>query len=126
VIFLQIKKSAEFKNISLKGKKFSSHTVVLLTKATSEKYFFNALEGQNAREFCRVGYTVSKAVGGAVARNLAKRRLRAIFKKLYSKYCQNHFDYVIIARREISNVDFAKIAQDLEFCLRNIHGSKKE
>lgn len=126
MIFLQIKKSAEFKNISLKGQKFASKSLVLLAKPTSSQYFHDSKTGKNAEEFCRVGYTVSKAVGDAVTRNLTKRRLRAIFKKLYLKYCKNHFDYVIIARREAATIDFARLAQDLEFCLKNIHGRKKE
>ncbi len=126
MIFLQIKKSAEFKDIGLKGSKFYSSSLILLSKNTSEKYFLNQETGKNAKDFCRIGYTVSKAVGNAVYRNLAKRRLREAFKKLYLKYCKNHQDYVIIARKEIAVADFAKILKDLEFCLRNIHGREKK
>jgi ribonuclease P protein component len=126
VVFLQIKKSAEFKNIGHKGQKFSSHTISLLAKETPTKYLYDAANGKNAKEFCRIGYTVSKAIGGAVARNLAKRRLRVAFKKLFLKYNKNHFDYIIIARKDIAKANFSKILQDLEFCFRNIHGREKK
>jgi ribonuclease P protein component len=39
-------------------------------------------------------------------RNLAKRRLREIFKKLVPLYAKNHYDYVMIARKEIALADF--------------------
>ena len=126
MIFLPIQKSAEFKDISLKGDKFYSKTLILLSKATPQFYLQDLEKNKNAKDFCRIGYTVSKAVGNAVNRNLAKRRLREVFRKLFLKYAKNNFDYVIIARKDIALADFVKISGDLEFCLKRIHGTKKE
>lgn len=121
---LQIKKSAEFQNISKKGQKFYSQTLLLLTHPSSQAYFQNLTENKKAKDFCRVGYTVSKTVGNAVTRNRAKRRLRAAFAALALSLAKNHYDYVLIARREIVEADFAKISNDLKFCLKRIHLAK--
>ncbi len=121
---LQIKKSAEFRTISQKGKKFHTKTITLLSSPTPEIYLQDKLTQKNAKNFCRVGYTASKAVGNAVVRNKVKRQLREIFPKLAMVYSKNHFDYVVIARQEISKVDFEKISTDLEFCLSRIHRAK--
>jgi ribonuclease P protein component len=119
---LRIKKSAEFQKISKQGQKFHSKSLLLLSLPTSEFYFQNIDQGKNTANFCRVGYTVAKTVSkSAVVRNRAKRQLRAAFFELYPIYAKNHFDYVVIAKREIEAADFAKISADLKFCLKRIH-----
>ena len=118
---LQVRKSAEFQNISKKGQKFHSKTILLLAHPTSQIYFQNLTENKRLNDFCRVGYTVSKIVGNGVIRNRAKRRLREIFRSLAPLHAKNHFDYVLIARREIAEADFEKISSDLKFCLKRIH-----
>ncbi len=118
---LRIKKSSEFQKISSSGYKFFSKTITLLSKQTPQNYFQDLTKNQNAQNFCRVGYTVSKTVGGAVVRNFAKRRLREAFRNLGILHAKNHYDYVVIARKEIANADFNKIVGDLKFCLKRIH-----
>ena len=108
--------SSEFKNISLTGNKFYSKTTLLLSNPTPEEYFCNSLKNKNAKEFCRIGFTVSKTVGNAVARNLAKRRLREAVRELFPTHAKNHHDYVIIARKEIAQAEYEKILADLK-CL---------
>ncbi len=122
---LPIKKSQEFQKIGKKNDKFYSHTVILLTNPVPQNYLQDPNKNQLVKDFCRVGYTVAKTVSkSAVVRNLAKRRLREIFKKIAPLYAKNHYDYVIIARKEISNADFQKIFGDLKFCLSKIHNPK--
>lgn len=122
---LPIKKSAEFQKIGKKNEKFYSHTVILLSNSTPQNYFQDLTKNKLAKDFCRVGYTVAKTVSkSAVVRNLAKRRLREIFKKLAPLYAKNLHDYVLIARKEIAVADFQKISGDLKFCLSKIHQNK--
>jgi len=125
---LQVKKSTDFKNIgnprNKQTLKFFSKTLILLAHSTNQIYLQDPKSGKMAKEFCRVGYTVSKKVGNAVVRNKAKRRLREIFKDLAPGLVNNHFDYVIIAKKEISGADFEKIGSDLKFCLKRIHTPK--
>lgn len=116
---LSVKKSSDFKQISKKDQKFFAKTIILLTAPTPKFYLENPAAGKNAKDFCRLGLTVSKTVGNAVARNLAKRRLREAFRELLS-CAKNHRDYVIIARKEIAESDFKKIISDLKFCLTRI------
>ncbi len=121
---LPIKKSAEFQKIGKKNQKFYSHTITLLSNQTPQNYFQDLTKNQLAKDFCRVGYTVAKTVSkSAVVRNLAKRRLREIFRKIAPLHARNHHDYVIIARKEIALVDFQKISGDLKFCLTKIHNN---
>lgn len=127
---LTIKKSIEFKKISnisnKKTNKFFAQTLILLSSKTENKYFQDLQNHKNAKDFCRVGYTVSKKVGNAVVRNKAKRRLREVFVKLANDYAKIHYDYIIIAKKEISGADFSKIASDLKFCLKRINNQSKE
>lgn len=119
---LHIKKSAEFQKIGKKGQKFYSKTALLLSLPSSQSYFQNLTENKKAKDFCRVGYTVAKTVSkSAVVRNRAKRQLREAFRALALSYAKNHHDYVVIARKEIIDADFAKISADLKFCLKRIH-----
>lgn len=118
---LPVRKSAEFKSINNKGSKFISKLVILLTHKTPSRYNFDQKQGKNAENFCRVGYTVSKTVGGAVVRNKAKRRLREAFRDLSGKYAKPSHDYIVIARKEIAEADFQEIIKNLEFCIKRIH-----
>ena len=51
-------------------------------------------------EPARVGFTASKKVGNAVARNRAKRRLRALAREGLAPVARPGTDYVLIARRD--------------------------
>lgn len=127
---LQIKKSSDFKKIgnpkNQQTLKFFSKTLILLAHKTNQQYLQDTSSGKMAKDFCRIGYTVSKKVGNAVIRNKAKRRLREIFKVLAPDMAKNHFDYVIIAKKEIAGADFDKIISDVKFCLKRIHGPKND
>jgi ribonuclease P protein component len=46
----------------------------------------------------RVGFTCSKKVGNAVARNRAKRRLRAVAREVLHEAGQPGWDYVLVGR----------------------------
>jgi ribonuclease P protein component len=57
--------------------------------------------------FCRnrYGFIVSRALGGAVARNLTKRRRRALIARLHLEARQG-FDIVVIARPRLIGQPF--------------------
>jgi ribonuclease P protein component len=68
----------------------------------------------------RVGLTASKKVGNAVARNRAKRRLRALVRDLMVEGAAPDQDYVIIARAETVKRPFALLKDDFDTALRRL------
>ncbi len=69
----------------------------------------------------RVGFTASKKVGGAVARNRAKRRLRALARAVLPRHGQPGWDYVLVARRDqTATRPFADLQTDLENALARL------
>jgi ribonuclease P protein component len=71
----------------------------------------------------RVGYTCSKKVGNAVARNRAKRRLRAIAAEVLAANARAGWDYVLIGRFEgTAQRDFKDLKADLKYALKKVHG----
>ncbi len=70
----------------------------------------------------RVGFTASKKVGNAVARNRAKRRLRALAREILPASGQPGWDYVLIARKgETASRSFADLCKDLTKALARQH-----
>ncbi|WP_424988050.1 ribonuclease P protein component [Microbulbifer sp. S227A] len=71
----------------------------------------------------RVGFTCSKKVGNAVARNRAKRRLREAARLVLPEHGRAGWDYVLIGRAEATAArPFEALQQDLRYALRRIHG----
>jgi ribonuclease P protein component len=72
----------------------------------------------------RVGFTASRKVGNAVARNRAKRRLRALCDKVMPEAAAHDHDYVLIGRTETLSRDFAAMERDLRHALKKIREGK--
>ena len=70
----------------------------------------------------RVGFTCSKKVGNADARNRAKRRLREITNLILISSAKKGWDYVLIGKKEVTaSRDFIKLKNDLTYALQKIH-----
>ena len=74
-----------------------------------------------ATEGPRVGFTVTKALGGAVIRNRIRRRLKAAVGELLSQCSQSGHDYVIIARASARDRSFCDLKKDLEQAFQRVH-----
>ncbi len=72
----------------------------------------------------RVGFTASKKVGNAVARNRAKRRLRALAAELLPDHGRPGHDYVLIGRAETPHRPFALLRADLTTALDKVSRSR--
>lgn len=70
----------------------------------------------------RVGFTCSKKVGNAVARNRAKRRLREVARLLLPEHGRPGWDYALIGRPGVTaERDFAALKDDLLRALDRLH-----
>jgi ribonuclease P protein component len=71
-------------------------------------------------EEARVGFTASRRVGNAVARNRAKRRLRAAAAAVLAPQGKIGTDYVLIARPDTGTRRYVDLVGDLEGALRQV------
>ena len=62
----------------------------------------------------RIGFTVTKKIGGAVVRNRMKRRLRALARELLPTGGFAGADHVLIGRAGGVERDFGMLRQELE------------
>ncbi len=60
-----------------------------------------------------LGFTASKKVGGAVARNRAKRRLREAARRLLPELGLAGVDYVLVARQQTPSAAWPALLDDL-------------
>jgi ribonuclease P protein component len=68
----------------------------------------------------RVGFTVSKKVGNAVARNRVRRRLREIVRGTPEQALRTGCDYVLIGRQSAIALPFDRLVRDLSGALDQI------
>ncbi|MGV3769642.1 MAG: ribonuclease P protein component [Sphingobium phenoxybenzoativorans] len=68
----------------------------------------------------RIGYTVTKKIGGAVVRNRMKRRFRALARELLPELGVPGADHVLIGRQGGIERDFALLRAEMEKALRKL------
>ena len=69
----------------------------------------------------RIGFTASKKIGNAVARNRAKRRLRAAASQLLPLLGRQGHDYVLVARGTTASQPFDTLLSDITGALKAAH-----
>ncbi|SEO77562.1 ribonuclease P protein component [Salinihabitans flavidus] len=73
----------------------------------------------------RVGFTCSKKVGNAVARNRAKRRLREVARLVLPRHGRGGWDYVLIGRAGATTTrPFEDLQADLIYALSKLHSDR--
>ena len=88
------------------------------------------VDSENEHNTIRIGFTATKKVGNAVARNKAKRRLRALADAVLLPNCDPKFDYVMIARESTTSRPWQKLENDVKKALSQLkvykpHSGKK-
>ena len=107
-----IKKQDEINNIIKTGNLSKNKFFYIYNKERESKYF----------RFC---ICVSKKLGNAVVRNKNKRQIKDIIDKSNLVFKSN-MDYVIILRKEISNVSYEDKKKYLLELLCKLEGDKNE
>jgi ribonuclease P protein component len=108
----RLKKRADFLRVAALRRKWAAPGLIL-----------QAAPGTGSQaDSVRVGFTVSKKVGNAVARNRAKRRLRAAVDAIFPGDAASGLDYVVIGRRETIDRPYSLLLQDLRTALKRVGG----
>jgi ribonuclease P protein component len=85
-------------------------------------FVLQARNRQDGTTNTRVGFTCSKKVGNAVARNRAKRRLREVARLTLPQMGHTGWDYVLIGKREVTATrDFHDMLSDMKYALKKVH-----
>lgn len=114
---VRLKRRAEFLRVAAARRKWAAPGLVLqAAKAVA------SAEGGEATPVIRLGFTVSRKVGNAVARNRARRRLRAAAEQIMPRHAAAGIDYVLIGRQETLTRPFALLLKDLETALKRVGG----
>ncbi len=72
---------------------------------------------QDANPLMRVGFTVTRKIGGAVVRNRMKRRFRALAREILPVSGRPGTDHILIGRAGGVERDFALLRSELERAL---------
>ena len=101
----RLKRRAEFVRAAKAGRKAARDSLVLQALARSDSE-------------TRLGFTATKKIGNAVARNRAKRRLRAAARLHFGAAPQPGWDFVLIARDKTGSCPFPALMADIDGALR--------
>jgi ribonuclease P protein component len=89
-------------------------------RATTPGFVLLVLDRKDQDPRMRVGFTVTKKIGGAVVRNRMKRRLRALAREILSNKGIAGADHVMIGRAKGIERDFGLLRNELSEALEKL------
>lgn len=105
---------ADFLRIAGRGRKWVTPGLILQVAPRP------ALADGSEEKGLRIGFTVSRRVGNAVARNRVRRRLRAAVREVLAVHGKAGRDYVVIGRRSSLTRPYGALVQDLGMALERL------
>jgi ribonuclease P protein component len=120
----RLKRRAEFLQVAAANRKWVAPGLILQVRrqpSTESKSDDapRAAPAKVALEAVRVGFTASRKVGNAVARNRARRRLRSVARDVLS-HAEPGNDFVLIARPATIDRDYQALVGDLVAGLKRL------
>jgi len=116
-----LKTRAQFLSVAAAKQKWVTPGLILQAKPPGHR---QANETGSA-ETVGLGFTVSRKVGNAVARNRAKRRLRAAARQVMPSVAKTGYDYVVIGRTSTLTRPFDALVDDLRQAVLRLSNSKR-
>ena len=101
----RLRRRADFQRAA-RGKRANAESFALQSRTRTE--------AEVAEAGPRVGFTVTRKIGGAVQRNRIRRRLKAALAAASAIAPNAHSDYVLVARRPALTRRFAALIADVE------------
>jgi ribonuclease P protein component len=103
----------EFLSVAASRRKCATQGLILQARAHEDP-------AKSAGVELRYGLTASRKVGNAVARNRARRRLRAAVAELFGAHAAPGHDYVLVARTATVGRPWSDLKSDIEHALRRL------
>ncbi len=101
----RLRRRADFRRVA-RGRRANAESFALHSRARGDAEVGEASP--------RVGFTVTRKIGGAVERNRIRRRLKAALAAASAIAPDAHSDYVLVARRPALTRRFAALVADVE------------
>lgn len=85
-------------------------------------FLLQARDRRDGDALTRIGFTASKKIGNAVARNRARRRMREVARAILPEMGREGWDYVLVARPNATVTrDFSDLLADLREAFASVH-----
>ena len=123
----RLKRRAEFMRLTRNGKRWAMPGLILQSAPRVNRPETAESADQTTSEPApiHVGFTASKKVGNAVARNRVKRRLRALAAEILPSQGRAGYDYVLVGRREALTRPYLALRDDMYEALSKVHRPAK-
>jgi ribonuclease P protein component len=116
----RLKRRAEFLQVAAANRKWVAPGLILqVRRQPSTESLSDDAPRAVPLEAVRVGFTASRKVGNAVARNRARRRLRSVAREVLS-HAEPGNDFVLIARPATVDRDYQALVTDLVAGLKRL------